>query len=251
MIVWVGPNILDLGVSTLAFWQSVGLALVLLAQYAALPVIAIRERRHAPRQAPHDPRTVRSRHSVAWQAGFAALAIATVVHAGNKLSRFVEASSDATRDNLVAAAHDESCLPGQQVRILDFPHISQKAAADAVYNSNPATSGPHYGAAVAPGIYRSHLPDGQTVHALEHGRVVIHYLPNTPPEIIEKLESIGKRYAHDTVVHPNPNLDSPIALTTWGRISKLDSFDEQRIVSFVDQLRGRYDHHATGGAATC
>lgn len=252
MIVWIGPNITSFGLDTLAFWQSVGLTLVLVAQFAAIPVIAIRERRRRnPVTTQRTTRTVRSRYGIAWQIGFVVVAIGAVVHAGDKLSRFVEASSDASRDNEVAAAHDDSCLPGQRVVVMDFPHISQKAAADVVYNSNPATSGPHYGAAVAPGIYRSHLPDGQTVHALEHGRVVIHYLPDTPRDVIDKLESIAKRYARDTVVHPNPKLDSQIALTTWGRISKLDSYDEAQITQFVDKLRGRYDHHSTAGGDEC
>lgn len=249
MIVWVGPNLTDLAFDTLAFWQSLGLTLVLLGQFAALPLIGRRERRASGKPPAGPKRTVRSRHALAWQAMAAVVAIGAVLHAGDKLSRFVEASSDATRDNEIATAHDTSCLPGEQIRILDFPHISQKAAADVVYNSHPATSGPHYGAAVAPGIYRTHLPDGQTVHALEHGRVVIHYHPGTSPDVVDKLESIAKRFYRDTVVHPNPNLDTQIALTTWGRISKLDAFDEARIVEFVDNLRGRYDHHAVGGAA--
>lgn len=248
MSVYIGPNITSMAPGTLAFWQSLAVVVILVGQFAVLPLIGWRERRRirAQRKAARGGRTVRAAGAPVWQALFVVFTISTLLYAGGELRKFVEASSDATRDNLFAAAHDDSCLPGRRVRILDFPHISQQEAKTVVYNSNPATSGPHYGAAVAPGIYRGHLADGQTVHALEHGRVVIHYRPGTPPETVARLESIAKRHARDTVVHPNPDIDHQIALTAWGRIDLLDSYDEVRIVSFVENLRGRYDHHATG-----
>ena len=171
--------------------------------------------------------------------------IFTLAYAGNDLKKYVGASTDATATNLAAAAEDDSCLPGQQITILDFPHVSARAAADAVYNSNPPTSGAHYGAAVAPGIYSAHLPAGLSVHAMEHGRVVIHYRPDTPAGIVRELESIAKRYARDTVLHPNPEIDTQIALTAWGRIDSLESYDEERIDTFVDTPRNRYNHHST------
>lgn len=253
MTVWIWPNITAMAPATLAFWQSLAVVVLLTAQFAAVPLLGMRERRRkrATAPKPQPSRTVKSPQSLIWQALFAVFVVSASFYTVGELSKFVEASSDASRDNLIADGHNDSCLPGLRVRVLDFPHISQRAAEHVVYNSNPATSGPHYGAAVAPGIYRSHLPDGQTVHALEHGRVVIHYRPGTPDEIVAKLESIAKRYARDTVVHPNPTIDVQIALTAWGRIDKMDGFDEQRILSFTDKLRGRYDHHSTAGPNEC
>ena len=49
---------------------------------------------------------------------------------------------------------------------------------------------------------------------MEHGRVVIHYRPDTPEGIVRELESIAQRHARDTVVHPNPEIDAQIALTS-------------------------------------
>lgn len=140
------------------------------------------------------------------------------------------------------ATPDESCLPGEAVEIMAYPHISERAAADVVYNSNPPTSGPHFSASVAPGIYQSYLPPGLTVHSLEHGRVVIHYRTGTPDDVVGRLESIAKRYAPNIVLTPNPEIDTSIALTAWGRIDKLDHYDEDRITSFVEQLSSRHNH---------
>lgn len=259
MIEWVSPNITAFGLDTFVFWQSLALVALLLAQFAVVPLIAWRERRTAraappampTRAVPRGTRTVRSRQRLAWQAAFTVFLLFVSIQTVNDLKKYFNASDDATADNLLAAEHNAACLPGRQVTILDFPHVSQLAAKSVVYNSNPATSGPHYGAALAPGIYRSPLQPGQTVHALEHGRVVIHYRPDTPPDIVRKLESIGKRFAHDTVVQPNPDIGPQIALTAFGRIDTMDSYDEARIVTFVDQLRGRYAHRWTFDSQEC
>jgi hypothetical protein len=37
-------------------------------------------------------------------------------------------------------------------------------------------------------------------------------------------------------------------LTAWGRIDRLDRFDEARVIEFVEQLRGRYRHGWTTGS---
>ncbi len=255
MIEWVGPNIGSLAADTVVFWQSLVLVALLVAQFAVIPLIARRERGDdrpaAPTPVvPQDAPTVSSRYAPAWRTLFVVLVIFASMYGINNLRQFVGVSADATADNVAADALDDSCLPGQRVRILDYPHVSQQDIGDTVYNSNPPTSGPHYGAAVAPGIYRTPLSPGQTVHGQEHGRVVIHYRPDTPADIVAALESIGKRFAPDTVVHPNPEIDSQIALTAWGRIDTLDTYDEDRIVAFVDLLRGRYDH-APAGSSDC
>lgn len=256
MIGWVVPNIAALAVNTLVFWESAALVALLVAQFAIVPFIARRERRArrptgADRVAPALARSERSRYGRAWQLVFVVLVVVVAVQTSSNVRRYVETSFDATAADIAAAAADNGCLPGRRVPLLDFPHVSQRAAASVVYNSNPPTSGPHYAAALAPGIYRTPLAAGQTVHALEHGRVVIHYLPDTPPDVVRQLESIAKRYARDTVVTPNPDLDTQIGLAAWGRVDTLDQFDEERIVRFVDMLRGRYNHHSTAAQSDC
>lgn len=244
---WVGPNITSLAVDTLVFWQSLVLAIMVIAQLALIPLIARLQRGDGqPAVAVPTGPTVSSRSGPAWQALFIALVIYASWYGIDTLRYYVGVPTDATADNLAADALDESCLPGQRVRILDFFHISQQDLPDIVYNSDPPTSGPHYAAAVAPGIYRTHLSNGQTVHSQEHGRVVIHYRPDTSPAVVAELESIGKRFAHDIVVQPNPDIDTQIALTAWGRIDLLDGYDEARIVNFVELFRGRYDHAPQG-----
>lgn len=256
MTLWIVPNIRELAPTTLVFWQSLAVVALLVGQYAALPLIGSRQRRRRRRAQPAAAkaprtRTVKSPLSLGWQAMLVVLLIYTSVFAWDHLQKYTHDNSDATGANLVAKTHDDSCLPGQAVPIMNFPHISRDAAARVVYNSNPATSGPHYGAAIAPGIYRTYLPNALTVHSMEHGRVVIHYRPDTPDDVVDELKNIAKRFTRYTLMQPNPHIDAQIVLTAFGRIEKLDAYDKDRIVTFVKKLHGRYNHRFTIAANEC
>jgi Protein of unknown function (DUF3105) len=141
-----------------------------------------------------------------------------------------------------ADRRDSPCLPGRAVEILDSPHISPDQARYVRYNSVPPTSGPHYALTIATGVYTSPLPDGLTVHALEHGHVAIQYAPGIPRDEVDALTSIARRYGDDVVLAPYSGLKAGIALTAWGRIEMLDRPDQARIATFVEALRGRYNH---------
>lgn len=88
----------------------------------------------------------------------------------------------------------------------------------------------------------SPIPDGLTVHALEHGHVAIQYAPTTPRAEVGALTRIARRYGADVVVAPYPRLRRGIALTAWGRLELLDHYDQARIATFVEKLLGRYVH---------
>jgi hypothetical protein len=87
------------------------------------------------------------------------------------------------------------CPRGDTVPILDSPHVSQEKAASVRYNSDPATSGPHFSFSITPGIYADPVPPGLAVHALEHGHVAVLYARNTPDSSVRRLEAIARRYA--------------------------------------------------------
>jgi hypothetical protein len=146
----------------------------------------------------------------------------------------------------VAPDRVSSCLPGTAVPILPSPHVSQAAIASARYDSSPPTSGPHFPFVVAPGVYDSPIPDGLALHAMEHGHIVVHYAAGIPPRDLESLRRLAKRYSRDVVLAPYPNLSAPVVLTAWARIDRLTTFDEARVTTFVEKLRGRYDHGWTG-----
>ncbi|WP_327089726.1 DUF3105 domain-containing protein [Nonomuraea sp. NBC_01738] len=141
-----------------------------------------------------------------------------------------------------AGTRHAPCLPGQEVAILNSPHIPESAAAGTRYNSEPPTSGPHFGFTVATGVYDTAVPPGLFVHAMEHGHIVIHYPPDAPEAVREKLRGLARAHGADVVLTPNAQVRAGVVLTAWGRMERLDGPDEARITAFVAKLANRYNH---------
>lgn len=108
----------------------------------------------------------------------------------------------------------------------------------APWNSNPPTSGWHWGGGTTnPGIKDTMVEDTITVHNLEHGFVIFHYRADLDSATIEKLKNLTIQLQQKNpciVLEPRPvdKLDVPIAATAWTYLLKLDSFDENVLRSF-------------------
>lgn len=109
------------------------------------------------------------------------------------------------------------------------------------YNSDPPTSGAHWPVWSRAGFFPDTLPDELLVHNLEHGYIVIHYScgVNQCPELFNQLRDLSKRYPSKVVFNYRPQMQSRIALTAWTKLLRLEQFDEQRIVQFIQTYRGR------------
>lgn len=131
----------------------------------------------------------------------------------------------------VLVSQSAKSRPGEAISILGKDHVAVGAAHPA-YNSNPPTSGWHYAEPADWGVHLKELPDEQLIHNVEHGGIWISY-----KDIDEKtksaLEAVGKRYPRSIVITPRSANDSKIALVSWGRLEKLDSFDETKIIDFI------------------
>ena len=104
------------------------------------------------------------------------------------------------------------------------------------YNSNPPAGGDHYGSDTThAGMYdTSHIPaDGYLVHSLEHGAVILWYNPkNLSNDQIGKLKGLFSAVGGKSIMTPRVSLPVPVALSSWGRILKLEDVDEKQIKSF-------------------
>jgi len=129
------------------------------------------------------------------------------------------------------ASQPEKPRPGETFPILGQEHISV-GATHPVYNSNPPTSGWHYAQPANWGVYQEELPDETLIHNLEHGGIWISY-KDVDQETKSSIEAIGKRYPGSVVVTPRSANDAKVVLASWGRLEKLESFDETRIVDFI------------------
>jgi hypothetical protein len=127
----------------------------------------------------------------------------------------------------------------------DNPHIAEVTSPHGPYNSNPPTSGWHYGGGTGPwGVSTQPIPDELTVHNLEHGGVVIHYRQGLDQATVDQLTTLTRQLQQQSpcivlVPRPSDKLDTPIAVTAWTWLMKLNSFDAAAIGAFfrkhVDQ----------------
>ncbi|MFQ5795188.1 MAG: DUF3105 domain-containing protein, partial [Candidatus Bipolaricaulia bacterium] len=122
-----------------------------------------------------------------------------------------------------------SALAGEAVPILGANHVPEGTRI--TYNSNPPTSGAHWPQPAQWDVYSFPLPDEQLVHNLEHGGIWISY-KDIDRETKSKLEAIARKYPQGVILTPRPENDRNIALASWGRLDKFDSFDEERIERF-------------------
>jgi len=127
-------------------------------------------------------------------------------------------------------------------------HISEGTTVD--YNTNPPTSGSHWGDPLADGIYDTEKPDEAIVHSLEHGRVWVSYKPSIPDQTKKALEDLLKKY-NGTVLTPRSANNTDIALAAWNRLDAFNlepngTLNEQRIIDFINRWRNKAPEFVPG-----
>jgi hypothetical protein len=131
--------------------------------------------------------------------------------------------------------------PGLAMPDLGNLHIPYPQTA--TYNSSPPTSGPHYTFLARWGIHTEPIANELQVHNLEDGGVMVQYnCPEACPDLVAQLTRVVERYDTQVILAPYPDMEARIALTAWQRIDTFETFDEDRIVAFIEAYRG-IDHH--------
>ena len=112
------------------------------------------------------------------------------------------------------------------------------------WNTNPATSGPHYVEPAIWGRYTDPIEQARIVHNLEHGGVFILYGDEVPAETVEQLNGFYDDHVSGTIMAPLPSLGDEIALGAWttegaediegadrgrGFLAKCTEFDDGRL----------------------
>jgi len=137
---------------------------------------------------------------------------------------------------------------------LDLPEEGNKHFGDdqneADYKTTPPTSGDHYGnnnetgsGALADGAYLNTLPIARVLHAMEHGRVVIHYSPDLPEETQLEIKGLFEESPEGVILMPNPDMPYEVAITAWTQLAGCDSYEGAVTLdvlrSFRDVYRGQ------------
>lgn len=106
-------------------------------------------------------------------------------------------------------------VPGRQMGDQGREHVTAEEAAKFNYNSNPPTSGPHLPTWVKSGVYAQPQSEGELIHSLEHGYVIISYNCNVHLKAASnKRQVISKIYAHEEAgATPSADFIDPIMAT--------------------------------------
>ena len=106
------------------------------------------------------------------------------------------------------------------------------------YATDPPTSGPHVAQLAGHGYRTDTLPDEIQVANLSRGFVIVHFSSVALDADMQQLAAEFE--GHDVIVQPDANLpaETAVALTAWGRIEHLGSYDKGRIYNFVRNYAG-------------
>lgn len=119
------------------------------------------------------------------------------------------------------------------------------------WNTDPPTSGPHYGTTVIYGAYTDPPQLGRLVHNLEHGAAYILYGDEVPEATVAQLNSFYDTRQNGTILAPYPELGDRIALGAWlveglpdassdrgtGVLAKCTEFDQEAFDAFFDAFQ--------------
>ena len=152
---------------------------------------------------------------------------------------------------------------GPQEPIIGIQHANQgqqhiaEGQKHAAYNSDPASSGPHYADASAPaqwGVYTQQLPEEVFVHNEEHGGVVVTYNPKLlPADQLKKLQALfappySKKDFSPTkaIVTPRIKDTHPIEIASWTWTLNMDKYDEATLIKYYTQHAGKAPEPGAG-----
>lgn len=138
-------------------------------------------------------------------------------------------------------------LMGQKIPIQGAQHVPRNQS-HADYNSNPPTSGPHWGDGTAgAGAHDKEVPDELLVHSLEHGGVIVSYKPDLTKDQIGQITNAYDEASGKKILIPRKNLNVPVAVTSWGRIIKFKAIDKNtlsQIKAFIESNSGKGPENA-------
>jgi hypothetical protein len=120
------------------------------------------------------------------------------------------------------------------------------------FNSDPPTSGQHYGQPLEAGFYdessqeiQSPYPEGYLLHNLEHGYVIYWYNCDLLDEAgcvelkAQIRESMAKNGNTKLIAFPRTSMEMPVALTSWGQMLPLEDLNQEQAKGFVSANRNR------------
>lgn len=120
------------------------------------------------------------------------------------------------------------------------PGAVNQHAENVSFSVDPPSGGVHLPTAASEGDYSAAPtppPDGQIVHAQEHGFITVWYRPEGAD--LPALQGVRDRHRDDVLLVPRPTLPSSVAATSWGHRLLCDTLEPETLTKFVDGYLGK------------
>ncbi len=103
------------------------------------------------------------------------------------------------------------------------------------YPMTPPVTGQHSQSVAPCGVHSTQIEDELFVHSLEHGAIGILYDPQqVEVDDIGAIESLVGEFDQRTIAAPYSGTETPVTLTSWGEVLRLDDFDEAVARDYID-----------------
>jgi Protein of unknown function (DUF3105) len=117
------------------------------------------------------------------------------------------------------------------------------------YKTTPPTSGNHNPVPIDDGAYRTPITSDtgkptnirNEVHAMEHGRIEIHYKPSLPEDQQLALKGVFDADPNGMLLYPDPDMPYDVAVTAWTNMATCQTYNPavlDVIRNFRDTYRG-------------
>jgi hypothetical protein len=117
------------------------------------------------------------------------------------------------------------------------------------YGTTPPTSGNHNPVPISDGAFKTPVTDDTSkkpnirneVHAMEHGRIEIHYKPSLPESQQLALKGVFDQDPGGMLLFPDPDMPYDVAVTAWRNLAVCPKYDPlvlDVLQNFRDTYRG-------------
>lgn len=111
------------------------------------------------------------------------------------------------------------------------------------YGTNPPTSGAHYPTPLADGAFLDEPSPGNSVHSLEHGRVIIQYSPDLPETGQLALKGVFDSARAGVDLFPDPDMPDDVAVTAWTQLMTCKDYAGDATLDAIQDFRDAYLGH--------
>jgi hypothetical protein len=145
--------------------------------------------------------------------------------------------AQASGTGIVVAASTLIDGPGVPVADEGRTHVADGEVI--TYTTYPPSSGTHYNTPASPGYYPDAVPEGNVVHSLEHGYIVLYYKSDTPEAIKTQLKDAYTKLPLEKygkvkllIVPYDQGMTTPFAIAAWDRLQRLPSYSYDSLLAF-------------------